>query len=894
MKPYETQSDADNLVEASIALVEELLTESSKKRSRRDEANRKRFARLLQDPSAIELTMALTDEVMRMSSMRSAARTLRRSSKSATMAGLGIFDFVGIKLASVASYILPTPVMKIVHQRVRMAADGIILPAEQNLLRRHINKRTGDEANLNINVLGEAVLGDHEAQERLKSVIEMIQRPEVNYASVKISSIASQLITIDHSGSVARVSERLRLLYRAALASGTFINLDMEEFRDLEITVDVFKKLLDETEFENMNAGIVLQAYLPESHEAFAGLAEWAKARHKRSGATIKIRLVKGANLAMEKAEAELHGWVPAPYESKSDVDASYARLIDTALRPENAAAVRIGIASHNLFHLSWAIEVARLRGVTAQLDIEMLEGMANAEALAIANHTGSVLLYTPVTRHNDFPAAVAYLVRRLDENTSTENYLRASFDMEVGNSKFAEQRQRFLNSIEERHTISTVSRRHVLQRDNPKELFREGTFCNESDGDATHPGYRFNLASAFSTVFAPDRLEIPLVINGKEILHDDREIGRDPNSNGAPWYSYAVASESDVDFAVSTARESIAAWEALGASARGEILERAAELMEEQRATSIAIMSRDSGKTVGEADPEISEAIDFARFYAISARSKEIDSTPVGVVLIVPPWNFPYAIPVGGVCSALASGNTVILKPAPETVGTAWQFINQLWSAGVPKNVLQFLPTRDDEIGKKLVTHHDVNAVILTGAFDTAMLFTSWKPSLRLLAETSGKNSILISASADIDGAVKDLVQSAFGHAGQKCSAASLAMVDESIYNNPAFLRQLKDAVESLSVGAGMDYSTTVGPIISPARGSLHRALTTLDAGESWLVTPRQLDAEGYIWSPGIKVGIVPGSWSHKNEWFGPVLGVMRAPDFETALPWQNQVDFG
>ncbi len=331
-----------------------------------------------------------------------------------------------------------------------------------------------------------------------------------------------------------------------------------------------------------------------------------------------------------------------------------------------------------------------------------------------------------------------------------------------------------------------------------------------------------------------------------------------------------------------------------MGAVARGEILERAAEIMEIERTQSISIMSRDAGKTVAEADPEVSEGIDFARYYALSARTKEERSKPLGVVLVVPPWNFPYAIPLGGVCSALAAGNTVILKPAPETVATAWHFVNQLWRAGVPRRVLQFLPTRDDHIGQKLITHPGVNAVILTGAFETATLFTSWKPTLRLLAETSGKNAIVITASADIDAAVKDLVQSAFGHAGQKCSAASLAIVDESIYSNPAFIRQLKDATESLSVGSGSHYATSVGPIIQPPSEKLKRALTTLDSGESWLVEPKQLDRPGYSWTPGIKLGIAPGSWSHKNEWFGPVLGIMEASDFDTAIAWQNQVQYG
>jgi RHH-type proline utilization regulon transcriptional repressor/proline dehydrogenase/delta 1-pyrroline-5-carboxylate dehydrogenase len=161
-------------------------------------------------------------------------------------------------------------------------------------------------------------------------------------------------------------------------------------------------------------------------------------------------------------------------------------------------------------------------------------------------------------------------------------------------------------------------------------------------------------------------------------------------------------------------------------------------------------------------------------------------------------------------------------------------------------------------------------------------------------MAETSGKNAVLITSCADIDSAVKDLVQSAFGHAGQKCSAASIAIVDTHIYNDPAFIRQLQDAVESLSVGAGWNFSTTVGPIIRPAESALKRALTQLDAGESWLVEPKQLDNAGLMWRPGVKLGVKAGSWSHRNEWFGPVLAVIEAPDFETGINWQNETEFG
>ncbi|MFM8775918.1 MAG: proline dehydrogenase family protein, partial [Actinomycetota bacterium] len=261
----------------------------------------------------------------------------------------------------------------------------------------------------------------------------------------------------------------------------------MEEYRDLEITLRSFMSILDEPEFERLTAGIVLQAYLPEAHEALQRLTSWARARHARSGGVIKVRLVKGANLAMESTEAELHGWVAAPYSTKSDVDASYVRMLDSVVNERDAVAVRVGVASHNLFHLAFALTLAKRRGVSSQIDIEMLEGMANAEALALARETGSVILYTPVTSRDDFPAAVAYLVRRLDENTSTENYLRASFSMHPGNDAWRQQQLRFVASVRESATISTTSRRHGLVRTDADAEFGRLRFANQGDGDPTN-----------------------------------------------------------------------------------------------------------------------------------------------------------------------------------------------------------------------------------------------------------------------------------------------------------------------------------------------------------------------------------------------------------------------
>ena len=890
-QPIQTDSAIDKLAVAAVENARALIAESLPNLKRYDKASRKRFTRLFKDPKAISVTVSLTDEVMRITSAKDSVRILRKAAKDSTVAGFGLFNTFGLKLIASISRVLPKPVLFAVHTQVKLLSKGIILPAESKKLARQIKKRAKKGIRLNINVLGEAVLGEDEANERFERVMQMMQRPEVDYVSVKLSSVASQIISLDRKGTLERVSEKLRHIYRTSIATNTFVNLDMEEFRDLRLTVDAFKLVLNEGEFKNLYAGLVLQAYLPESHEVFAELVDWSLERHKQSGGVVKIRLVKGANLAMEKAEAELHGWVAAPYQSKADVDASYSRLLDTALRSEHAKAVRIGVASHNLFHIAFALEIAKKRNVMEQLDLEMLEGMANPEALAIAKRSMRILLYAPVTRADDFASAVAYLVRRLDENTAVENYLRSSFEIGTNPAKFNEQSDRFLASASQRHEISTKSIRHK----NHKFEINDG-FENAPNADITKLDFLNKLDKEIAAVLKLPIEEIPIVIDGKEIFDRTQIEGNDPGDNAKVWYKYSVAKLSDIDTAVKIAKKSVVGWNEIGANDRAEILKKFGQIAHDEQEESIAIMSRDAGKTVSEADPEVSEAIDFANYYALSAISLDLErqSSPVGVVVVVPPWNFPYAIPTGGICAALAAGNTVIFKSAPETVATSWHLVNQLWKAGVPKNVLQFVSTEDNEVGQALVSHEDVNAVILTGGYSTALLFASWRNELNLLAETSGKNSMVLTACCDIDVAVKDLVQSAFGHAGQKCSAASLAIVDKNIYENPNFKKQLIDAVKSLKVGPGYNYSTMVGPIIKSAESNLQRALTQLDEGEQWLLKPEQLDEAGLLWSPGVKTGVKPGSWSHLNEWFGPVLAIMVSPDLETSVNWQNATDYG
>jgi RHH-type proline utilization regulon transcriptional repressor/proline dehydrogenase/delta 1-pyrroline-5-carboxylate dehydrogenase len=305
-----------------------------------------------------------------------------------------------------------------------------------------------------------------------------------------------------------------------------------------------------------------------------------------------------------------------------------------------------------------------------------------------------------------------------------------------------------------------------------------------------------------------------------------------------------------------------------------------------------------EGGKVFLQSDPEVSEAIDFCEYYRRSAVAVAdldgVEASGRGVVAVIPPWNFPIAIPCGGVAAALAAGNTVILKPASNTVMTAWVLCEAFWRAGVPKSALQFLPCDGGRVGSRLAAHDDVDVVILTGGTTTALRMLDAKPDMDLLAETGGKNAMIVTAMSDRDLAVAHAVQSAFGHAGQKCSAASLLILEQEAYEDERFRRALEDAATSLPVGSAWDRRSVMGPLIAPPGDDLLRGLTRLEEGEEWLVEPRRLDDDPALWSPGIKWNVQPGSFTHLTELFGPVLGVMKARDLDHAIELVNQMGYG
>lgn len=869
------RDEREQIAQEAIELVEQWLQASLSEGSR--SPAEKRLAKILKDPAGLDWTLKFVDRVIRPTDRKVASHELARLSKNLPMS-LGSLDRLTIRIGGLLAKPFGFIVIPTAKARLRQLVGHLIADARPNALTKHISRSKSGGIRLNLNLLGEAVLGEEEANYRYEETFSLLRRDDVDYVSIKLSAVASQLSMWGFETTVQRLVDKLTPLYQFAAKEKTpkFINLDMEEYRDLGLTILVFKKLLSKPELHNLEAGIVLQAYLPDAFDALKELTAFATERVANGGAGIKVRIVKGANLAMEIVDAKWHGWELATYNIKADSDANYKRLIDYALDPERIKSLRVGIAGHNLFDLAFAHKLSVHRGVSDRVEFEMLQGMAQHLSKQVKDSVGSLLLYTPVVRPSEFQVAVAYLTRRLEENGSPENFMSGVFDITTSRNVFDRERLRFETSLRRMDEIVTSPNRTQNRlSENPQV---QAAFSNAADTDPALPNNRDWIRQVLAQAKA---------VEGK--LPNHEQLVKEANLDSI-----------DIEQMVAKAKSASASWAKDPQARKATILKAGAELAK-SRGLLLQIMIAEAGKTFAEADSEMSEAIDFANFYAHSIddlleveRLDGVTFHPHQVVVVTPPWNFPVAIAAGGVLAALAAGASVIIKPAPQVVNCAIAMVKTLWRAGVPEENLQVALVPDNELGLQLVGNQNVDSVILTGAFETAKLFKDYRARTKLFAETSGKNGIIISPFADLDLAANDLAKSAFGHAGQKCSAASLGILIGSVYKNQQFLKQLVDCVSSMKVGYGPQADATVGPLIEPPSPKLLRALTQLDAGEKWLLEPKQLDDSGRLWRPGIKIGVKKGSFFHLTEVFGPVLGLIEARNLDEALEIQNGTEFG
>ncbi len=895
-------------------VLQQRATELQTPQERRQQAE---LDRMMQRPEDKSTLMQITDQAFR---ARAPYRVADQLTHVLDVQGIPRFfsplERAALKgFQSFGSY-LPGVAVPMVKEYMHRETANVILPAERELLVKHLSRRTEEGVRMNVNILGEALLGEGEAELRLKRYLDSLQRPEIEVISVKISTIFSQISPLARQHSIDVLADRLELLYRAAMkakfrhSDGTevakFVYLDMEEYRDMSITAEAFMNTLDRPGMQQAAAGIALQSYIPDSYRTQLQLNQWARGRVARGGHPIVIRLVKGANLEMERVEASLRGWPQAPYKTKLETDANFKRMLVEGLKPENLRAVRLGVASHNLFEVAFALVKAVEAGALSSLQFEMLEGMANHQRRALFEVCSSLLLYAPACAREDFIHAIGYLVRRLDENTGEDNFLRHAFKLEVGSSDWQRLEEKFVQSYELMSTVSDAPRRQQ-DRHRPAEPAMAPDcpwqrFVNEPDTDWSLPQnaqWAQELVTTWKTQTEDHPWDLPLQIAGETVGQERRVIEAvDPSRPGIVIGRYRQANSQDIERAVACAKADEDRWRTMDRSRRASILREAAQQLRLHRGALMGIALAEGGKTLAESDPEVSEAVDFVEFYSRTADyfydQPGLAAEPVGVVVVVSPWNFPIAIPCGGVAAALAAGNSVILKPASDTVLTAHAMCECFWRAGVSRRTLQLIPCSGAREGQQLVSHDDVNVVILTGGTETAQHMLRHKPNLRLLAETGGKNATIVTMLSDRDQAIKNVLHSAFSHGGQKCSATSLLILEEEIFEDAKFRATLWDAIQSIPVGSAWDVKSKMGPLIRPAAGVLETGLKELEEGETWAVMPHFHEDNPHLVTPGVKWGVRPGSFTHLTEFFGPLLAVMKAKSLEEAVHFVNQTGYG
>ena len=762
-----------------------------------------------------------------------------------------------------------------------------------------------------LDLLGEAVISEAEAEAYQASYLELIDGlapivnawpenaqtdfdhegaiPRVN-VSVKLSALVSHFRPMDVVGTSNAVKERLRPLLRKAREQQAYLHVDMEQYSYKNLTLEIFKQTLMEEEFRDWpDVGIVVQAYLPDAERDLAGLLEWSRNR----GTPVWIRLVKGAYWDYETVVAHSRNWPTPVFQEKWESDDSYERLTKTLL--ENYTLLRPAFGSHNLRSLSYAVACARqLQVPEGAFELQMLYGMAEEQARVFSESGHRVRIYTPF---GELMPGMAYLVRRLLENTSNDSFLRQSYDESV--------------KIED----LLMKPADVAQKTARKKPFPLPEFVNEAVADFSREEVRDAMLTALETVGDELGEEYPIVIGGKAIHARPMMISRNPSNKKQVVGRVAAGNVDDAVLAIDTARRAFSAWSRTEVQYRSEYLELMANEMRQRRFELAAWQVIECGKPWAEADGDVCEAIDFCRYYAQQMRSLDAPQQmdlpgeenryfyrARGVVVVIAPWNFPLAILAGMTAAALVTGNTVVMKPAEQSSVVAMKFLEIIQSSGIPDGVVSFLPGVGEEIGPELVGSPNVDCIAFTGSRPVGLAINEQAAASHIsqvgvkhvIAEMGGKNAIIVDSDADLDEAVLGVSQSAFGYAGQKCSACSRVIVLEDAYEE--FLARLIEAAKSLKVGPAEDPATDIGPVIDEDSAGRIQKFIEIGETEGRLVLGEvnpELAAKGYYVGPHIFVDVLPDAKIAQQEIFGPVLVVFKAKDMTEALAIANGTDY-
>lgn len=789
-------------------------------------------------------------------------------------------------------------------RHLRDDTKSMVLDATQAQLTSHILARKNqNHITLNVNLIGEEVLGEIESKYRIQKYEEAIRSNYITYISIKITTIFSQIHIIDFDYSKAEIVKRLEHLYALALEEEQrqnqpkFINLDMEEFRDLELTVAAFMESIAKFDIK---AGIVLQAYLPDSYEYLKKLHTFSKQRVLKGMKPIKIRFVKGANMESEALIASQRGWVMPTFDKKIDTDSNYNKMLDFILEGDNYKFIHIGIASHNIFEIAYAYMRIKRANALDSFTFEQLEGMSMQCSLELSK-IHQLILYAPVCEQSHFNNAIAYLVRRLDENTSEDNFMRHFFGLKVGDKAWNTQKELFLASLEGIKNLDNTTHRIQDRNNVSKEQgsYQSGVFKNEPDTDfilAQNRVWAQKIRAKYENL---RDMQIYPVAGELDFTHRKlKKIEQKEKINNQTIAHIYLAGENEIKQSLQVALNA-RANENLSFDSLYEILSKAAQLMRERRGDLIGIAALEVGKTFLELDAEVSEAIDFCEFYPYSLKAlrkanPQTTFSLKGVGLVVAPWNFPIGISVGSISSMLASGNVVIYKPSSLSILSGYEICKCFWDCGISKNRLIFLPAQGSDISKYLLNSDEIKACVLTGGEETAYAMLKTNPTLWLSAETGGKNATIVTKMADREQAVKNIIHSAFSNSGQKCSATSLLVLEKEVYEDEEFKKCLVDAASSLAIGSPFEFKNKLGALADKPSDKVQKALKEIAPYEHWALEAQFINNNEYLMSPAIKYGTQKGDFTHTNELFAPILSVMKAQDLKEAIDIVNSTGYG
>jgi RHH-type transcriptional regulator, proline utilization regulon repressor / proline dehydrogenase / delta 1-pyrroline-5-carboxylate dehydrogenase len=770
-------------------------------------------------------------------------------------------------------------------------------------------------------LLGEAVVSEAEAEDYCRRYLELIEildgaqqgwpalgdsstqldwghTPKINI-SIKPSGLYSQMNARAFRHSVDMARERLRPLWRRAMQAGALVTLDMESTALKNLTLALYRSLLEENEFRDYpHTGVVIQSYLRDSEQDLVELLRWGKEHRRR----FTVRLVKGAYWDAEVINARQNHWPVPVFTDKAETDANFEKLAQILL--ENHQSVDIAFASHSIRSIAAVMEMGKdLKVPEEQLEYQILYGMAEPVRTALRKAGLPLRLYVPM---GEIIPGMAYLVRRLLENTANESFLRRSFTTDISREELLR------NPLD----VLREHRATQLAPELTSEASNDGVqpFTNEPPLDWTIEEVRDQFSNALHKVSKQFPYRVPLLIGGGKVNPDQQIHSTDPNRPERLAGQVASADLNHARDAIEAARQAFPAWRDTSPNSRARYLFEAAAAARRMRYQLAALQVFEVGKAWHEADADVCEAIDFLEYYGremlrlgkprhmghAPGEDSRLLYEPRGVGVVIAPWNFPLAISVGMTSAAIVAGNTVIYKPSSQSAVTGFMMARLFQEANLPAGVLNFLPGPGSQLGEFLVTHPDVTLVAFTGSMEVGLRIIELAHGTpegamgvkTVVAEMGGKNAIIVDADADLDEAVRHILQSAFGYQGQKCSACSRLIVLKD--NAPRLLDRLKAAAESLNLGPPEDPRNFMGAVIDAGARRRIEAYAAIGHEEGKLMVEcHSSETGGHIVPLRIFTNIHLEHRLAQEEIFGPILAVIEAGDFDEAVQVANSTCF-